>query len=426
MAMRKHITVIVVGVAILLAYTLYISPWFAAAVTGMQNCHPSNPEEIAQGFVGVRCDSDRAAVSDESIEAKRYLKSLPKQFAGSSSYDCKTYEDKNVDRLDPAFAVCAANFLRAFTDAGGRVTITSAHRSPQDQVCVCKGETGMCGRALPVDSSGRPIGGRGVGHQYGTAMDVRSGNASDADYSAMQNFARTHPQFGIHFPFGMRDRPHMEPASARCSTGGYSVGNLSSAERSTQGAATNAASGLLSSVSSLFRPHESNESVTPPQSSLPSMPSNTVDTAYEPATETNPPTSYPPANFSLPSSAQTLPLTPEAVLTQIAVGPQHATNIATTSRPLTDEERQRFYEQQATFYVPSTPTGTILQSPPDIQPIGLMPFAGFVPTEALRQNTSQEFLQYYLLILTRVTLAINEILRIMGNEPEPIQDGLMN
>ncbi|MBI4067838.1 hypothetical protein HY413_00315 [Candidatus Kaiserbacteria bacterium] len=426
MAIRKHIAVIVVGIAILLAYALYIRPLLATAVTGMLNCSPSTPEEVSQGFPGIRCDSDRAAVSDASITAKQYLKTLPRQFAGSSSYDCKTYGDKNIDRLDPAFAVCAATFLKAFTDSGGKVTITSAHRSPQDQVCVCKGETGMCGRALPVDSSGRPIGGRGVGHQYGTAMDIRSGNASDADYSAMQNFARTHPQFGIHFPFGMRDRPHMEPATARCSTGGYSVGNLSLTERSTQGAATNASSGLLSSVSNLFRPNEFNMLAATPPSSLPTTPSNPVDAAYEPATETNPPTSYPSANFSLPSSAQKLPLTPEAVLTHIAVGPPRTPNIATTSRPLTEAERQRFYEQQTTLYIPSIPASAVIQGPPAIPPINLLPFAGFVPTEALRHDQPIEFLRYYVLVLTRVTLAINEILRIMGNEPEPIQDGLMN
>ena len=54
--------------------------------------------------------------------------------------DCKTYEDKNIDRLAMSFVVSAAAFLKAFVEVHGHVTITSAHRTPDEQTCVCKGE----------------------------------------------------------------------------------------------------------------------------------------------------------------------------------------------------------------------------------------------------------------------------------------------
>ena len=38
-------------------------------------------------------------------QALSILKSLPRQWAGSSTYDCKTYEDENIDKLAMSFAV---------------------------------------------------------------------------------------------------------------------------------------------------------------------------------------------------------------------------------------------------------------------------------------------------------------------------------
>ena len=62
-------------------------------------------------------------------QALSILKSLPRQWAGSSTYDCKTYEDKNIEKLAMSFAVSAAAFLKAFVEVHGYVTITSAHRT---------------------------------------------------------------------------------------------------------------------------------------------------------------------------------------------------------------------------------------------------------------------------------------------------------
>ena len=149
-------------------------------------------------------------------EALSFLKSLPREWSGSSKRDCKTYEDKNIDRLVGAFAVASAGLLRAFVEVHGQVTITSAYRSSDEQACVCEGEKGPCagrphivkrkkGRRIVKHSSSQ--------HQHGIALDVRAGTGSDAEFACMHEFAQLNPQFGVRFPLGQRDRPHMEPAA---------------------------------------------------------------------------------------------------------------------------------------------------------------------------------------------------------------------
>lgn len=192
-------------------------------------------------------DPDNPYFGDRAATAKAFLKSLPKQWAGGSTYDCKTYEDKNIDKLNPQFAICMADFLRAYTARYGErsVRITSAYRSYDEQKCVCVGEKGLCGEALPVDSTGRPIGGLGVGHQYGTAMDIHPNNGN---YQGMHQFAL---QYGVWFRLGMRDKPHVEPQTQACGLGmsvpppGYAgpatgapTSQLSNLLRSTLGAPT--------------------------------------------------------------------------------------------------------------------------------------------------------------------------------------------
>ena len=175
-------------------------------------------------------DPSSKDVGMDPSAAAAYLKSLPRGWAGSSGKDCNTYADKNIDKLNGEFRVCAAKFLKAYTAQHGAVTITSGHRDGEEAKCVCVGEPGMCG-FLKVDTDGKPIGGRGVGHQYGTAIDVWPFTPAEVKkYSndqsqpvndtveKIQKFARDNPQFGVHFPFGMRDRPHLEPTGKGCGT----------------------------------------------------------------------------------------------------------------------------------------------------------------------------------------------------------------
>jgi hypothetical protein len=109
------------------------------------------------------------------------LKSLPREWSHSSRRDCRTYEDKNLDRLSPAFAESAAAFLKAFVETHGRVTITSAHRTAEEQTCVCDGERGPCaGRPRIVKGKkGRRYVKRTTSrHQSGDALDVRAGTGA--------------------------------------------------------------------------------------------------------------------------------------------------------------------------------------------------------------------------------------------------------
>lgn len=148
-------------------------------------------------------------------QALNFLKGLPREWSGSSARDCKTYEDKNIERLSPAFAFAAARFLRAFVEVHGHVTITSAHRTAQEQACVCDGEKGPCaGRPRVIKAKkGRRIVKRGTSrHQQGIALDVRAGTGTDEEFVCLNEFAQLNPQFGVRFPLGKRDRPHMEPA----------------------------------------------------------------------------------------------------------------------------------------------------------------------------------------------------------------------
>jgi len=145
--------------------------------------------------------------------ALTFLKSLPREWSHSSARDCKTYEDKNIDKLAVTFANSAAAFLKAYRQLYGEVTITSAHRTPQEQVCVCKGEKGPCaGRPHVVKAKGgRRVVVRGISrHQLGLALDVRPGMGSVEEYGCLHKFALLNPQFGVYFPLGSRDYPHME------------------------------------------------------------------------------------------------------------------------------------------------------------------------------------------------------------------------
>ena len=148
-----------------------------------------------------------------------YLKSLPREWSGTSQRDCKTYEDKNIDRLAQHFAVSAAAFLQAFRQVHGAVTITSAHRTVAEQTCVCNGEKGPCaGRPRLVK---KKMGKRTIRivvrsvsrHQLGIALDVRPGTGSEIEFICLQEFARLNPQFGVRFPLGKTDYPHMEPGA---------------------------------------------------------------------------------------------------------------------------------------------------------------------------------------------------------------------
>jgi len=123
--------------------------------------------------------------------AVAFLKSLPRQWSHSSARDCKTYEDKNIDKLAVPFATSAAAFLEAYRQRYGEVTITSAYRTSKEQTCVCQGEKGPCaGRPHTVKTKGgRRTVVRGISrHQLGIALDVRPGMGSEEEYRCLHMF----------------------------------------------------------------------------------------------------------------------------------------------------------------------------------------------------------------------------------------------
>ena len=166
---------------------------------------------------------ERAHANDVPVQAVigieqrglTFLRNLPREWARSSDRDCKTYEDKNIDRLAHSFATSAAGFLNAFRQVHGAVTITSAHRTVQEQRCVCIGEKGPCAgrpRVVKTKKKGPRIVVRSTSrHELGIALDVRPGTGSADEFVCLHEFAAFNQRFGVDFPLGKRDRPHMEP-----------------------------------------------------------------------------------------------------------------------------------------------------------------------------------------------------------------------
>ena len=84
---------------------------------------------VACGAWSTAACAEPAGTVSVHDRATEFLKNLPREWSGTSDRDCKTYEDKNIDRLAKPFAVSAARFLKAFVEVHGEVTITSAHRT---------------------------------------------------------------------------------------------------------------------------------------------------------------------------------------------------------------------------------------------------------------------------------------------------------
>jgi hypothetical protein len=180
---------------------------------------------LLAAFLWLTCGTNNANANDAGKEPAvleqrglAFLKKLPREWSGTSDHDCKTYEDKNIDRLTKSFAASASDFLRAFRKVHGAITITSAHRTVEEQTCVCVGEKGPCAgrpRLVKTKKKGRRVVVRSTSHhQLGIALDVRPGTGSEEEFICLQEFAQFNPQFGVRFPFGRRDYPHMEPGGA--------------------------------------------------------------------------------------------------------------------------------------------------------------------------------------------------------------------
>lgn len=183
--MNSHIVVIIAG--LVLSY-LFPSPALAVISNNSQACnglYGLPPGTVAQGV------DIAGTMSSDACAAKAYINAMP--YNDLSGGACPTPQDR-VTGLSDAFAVCAANFFKAYQERHGKLTITTAYRPPNDNSC--RGGAGASN------------------HLRGFAIDV---NPQDGNYRQLWEFSKANPQFGICFPHqdggsgttGYYDRPHM-------------------------------------------------------------------------------------------------------------------------------------------------------------------------------------------------------------------------
>ena len=167
-----------------------------------QEADSANNGGIVAGVTLVCPDANSLGISDLVGGAKEYLNSVPKRCVGA----CAAPPDKaHIDKLNNTFAVCAANFIKAYVQKYGVIYISSAYRDG------------------PSGENARAGGASGSNHTRGLAIDMSPANG---DFQTMWKFASQNPGFGECFPYLGSDRPHMSMAgtgtgeASKCSATG--------------------------------------------------------------------------------------------------------------------------------------------------------------------------------------------------------------
>lgn len=141
--------------------------------------------------------------------AKQYLLMLYKRASGRN---CCHDPIKAINGLNPRFAVCGANFLKAFEQTYNiPVALRYAYRSTAEQAKICP--VAIPGKCAPAGRSN---------HQRGLAMDI---NLPNRNYALLHAFARKNPGFGVTFPIPKSDPVHMQPTNKqdpKCVDGSFS------------------------------------------------------------------------------------------------------------------------------------------------------------------------------------------------------------
>lgn len=201
------LTVLAVLMGGMIIGIVYLASTRAEAATA-QECavlQGANPSIVCNADTVVTGIDASLGITASVAQAKAYLKSIAQDLRNSAA---PPTDPSNIDRLNNAFAVCAAQFLRAYesTYGKGSVVVVSAYRD---------GPSGANARAGGAPSSN---------HTRGVAMDVNpKGRGS---YETLWSFAQKNPSFGVCFPHLGRDRPHMILAgiggseSAKCAAQG--------------------------------------------------------------------------------------------------------------------------------------------------------------------------------------------------------------
>ncbi len=339
--------------------------------------------------------------------------------------ETRVYFTADNQSMDPKFVVCAARFVQeAEKSLQFPICVKAALRSIAHQRASC----------LDPSNGGKVCGNRGgcssfghCPHVNGAALDInptghkRGTPEGDRRYRMMHAFARTNASLGVAFTaMNIDDWPHIGPnGQSNCSDPNFKARGISDSDLTPPASPR----GVLDRIMQPLR-----DFINPPQSMMPPSPSSSLPPVTNtgtvldsiPAPKQNPPPAQFPTTDFPPTSIPPRPKTPEDVLRDIAVGPPKtspATTTATSTRPLTDEEKIRLAAQQvgipANFPTNNTP------QPSNTAPTApTSEFAGFNGSPAVMpNNSSDEFLRLYVQTLTRVALAINEIIRIMKGEP---------
>jgi hypothetical protein len=204
--MRRAALFVVVGVVVFGATTLRVH-----AGLPCDNPTPATQAQVDASNGGLTLgqltcpDLSQLGITGDAGAAKAYLLSIAKDLRNSAAPPDKAH----IDPLNNSFAICAANFLKAYKDAYGPVYVVSAFRcgpnSPSNISCD-RSENGRAGGATNSN------------HQLGTAMDINpaGGNSS---YDTLKSFAQANPGYGVTFPQpfynGSIDKNHMQATNPR-------------------------------------------------------------------------------------------------------------------------------------------------------------------------------------------------------------------
>lgn len=167
--------------------------------------------------VGTCWDSSSKTTGAETGQAKEYLRST---LCGSTGNNYGGMgPDGTVSGLDAKFAVCAAKFFKAATQAG-------------IPVCLREGKRSVAKQEQYAEEYRR---GGGIACTKGAACEHPRGIAIDVNTNSEDNYRKLHAmarQYGVIFYLGFKDKVHFVPNGGDCSAGGTSPHDFSSGRQS--------------------------------------------------------------------------------------------------------------------------------------------------------------------------------------------------
>jgi hypothetical protein len=173
-------------------------PAYAADCSSLPGTREATASDavVRDGIIpaGTCFNPNDTGVSNTAAQAKEYLYSIAEGLPGTQAPPTR---DK-VFMLNDTFAVCAANFIKGYTQSTGvsiklRSAVRCGPNSPSAWTCD-RNENARAGGAVSSN------------HQLGLAIDI---NPSDGNYQRLWDAARANSSFGVCFPYLADDRPHL-------------------------------------------------------------------------------------------------------------------------------------------------------------------------------------------------------------------------